>query len=175
MIEIPGVSGSLPDEAVPKADPQNKRSGDAKDKKLNDRQKARRMLLQALYQWEIARAPVHDILAEFLVYYKGKIDREFFKQVFPEVIAHVAQLDEMMQPWLDRDIKSLDPVELSLLRLGLYELAHRIDVPYKVVISEAVELAKVFGATDGHKYINGVLDRAAKQLRALEQRGTGRV
>jgi len=175
VIEIPGVSGSLPDEAVPKADPQNKRSGDAKDKKLNDRQKARRMLLQALYQWEIARAPVHDILAEFLVYYKGKIDREFFKQVFPEVIAHVAQLDEMMQPWLDRDIKSLDPVELSLLRLGLYELAHRIDVPYKVVISEAVELAKVFGATDGHKYINGVLDRAAKQLRALEQRGTGRV
>ncbi|MEX0738781.1 MAG: transcription antitermination factor NusB [Pseudohongiella sp.] len=142
---------------------------------MNERQKARRMLLQALYQWEIARAPVNDILAEFLVYYQGKIDREFFKQVFPEVVAHVAELDEMMRPWLDREIKSLDPIELSLLRLGLYELAHRIDVPYKVVINEAVELAKVFGATDGHKYINGVLDRAAKQLRALEQRGTGRI
>ncbi|MBC52545.1 MAG: transcription antitermination factor NusB [Gammaproteobacteria bacterium] len=133
------------------------------------------MLLQALYQWELARAPVTDIMAEFLVYYQGKIDREFFKQVFPDVIAHVSELDEMMQPWLDREIKALDPIELSLLRLGLYELAHRIDVPYKVVINEAVELAKVFGATDGHKYINGVLDRAARQLRALEQRGTGRV
>lgn len=175
MIEIPGVSGSLPDQAVPEADPQGKRSDDGKVKKLNERQKARRMLLQALYQWEIARAPVTDIMAEFLVYYQGKIDREFFKQVFPDVIAHVAELDEMMQPWLDREIKSLDPIELSLLRLGLYELAHRIDVPYKVVINEAVELAKVFGATDGHKYINGVLDRAARQLRALEQRGTGRV
>jgi len=175
VIEIPGVSGSLPDEAVPEADPQDKRGGDVKAKKLNERQKARRMLLQALYQWEIAHAPVQDILAEFLVYYQGKIDREFFKQVFPDVIVHVAELDEMMQPWLDRELKSLDPIELSLLRLGLYELAHRIDVPYKVVINEAVELAKVFGATDGHKYINGVLDRAARQLRALEQRGTGRV
>nr|WP_281201741.1 transcription antitermination factor NusB [Pseudohongiella acticola] len=142
---------------------------------MNERQKARRMLLQALYQWEIARAPVNDILAEFLVYYQGKIDREFFKQVFPDVISHVDELDEMLRPWLDREIKSLDPIELSLLRLGLYELAHRIDVPYKVVINEAVELAKVFGATDGHKYINGVLDRAARQLRELEQRGTGRI
>lgn len=175
MIEIPGVSGSLPDQAVPETDPQDKRGNDGKSKKLNERQKARRMLLQALYQWEIARAPVIDIMAEFLVYYQGKIDREFFKQVFPDVIAHVTELDEMMQPWLDREIKSLDPIELSLLRLGLYELVHRIDVPYKVVINEAVELAKVFGATDGHKYINGVLDRAARQLRALEQRGTGRV
>lgn len=175
MIEIPGISGSLPDEAVPESDPQDKRAGNGKSKKLNERQKARRMLLQALYQWQIARAPVSEIQAEFLVYYQGKIDRDFFKQVFPEVVSHVSELDEMMQPWLDREIKSLDPIELSLLRLGLYELAYRIDVPYKVVINEAVELAKVFGATDGHKYINGVLDRAAKQLRALEQRGTGRI
>ncbi|HBN13595.1 MAG TPA: transcription antitermination factor NusB [Pseudohongiella sp.] len=129
------------------------------------------MLLQALYQWQIARAPVNEIVAEFLVYYQGKIDREFFKEVFPAVIAHVDELDAMMQPLLDRELKSLDPVEISLLRLGLYELAHRIDVPYKVVINESVELAKVFGATDGHKYINGVLDRASKELRALERRG----
>ncbi|MDH7942452.1 transcription antitermination factor NusB [Pseudohongiella sp. SYSU M77423] len=138
---------------------------------MTDRQKARRMLLQALYQWQIARAPVNEIVAEFLVYYQGKIDREFFKEVFPAVIAHVDELDAMMQPLLDRELKSLDPVEISLLRLGLYELAHRIDVPYKVVINESVELAKVFGATDGHKYINGVLDRASKELRALERRG----
>lgn len=148
---------------------------EGKKKKLSDRQKARRMLLQALYQWEMARAPVNEILAEFLVYYQGKIDRDFFKEVFPQVVANAPGLDAMMAPWLDREMSALDPIELSLLRLGLYELEHRIDVPYKVVINEAVELAKVFGATDSHKYINGVLDRASKTLRVLEQRGSGRV
>jgi N utilization substance protein B len=148
---------------------------DGKKKKLSDRQKARRMLLQALYQWEMARAPVNEILAEFLVYYQGKIDRDFFKEVFPQVVAHAPALDEKMAPWLDRELSALDPIELSLLRLGMYELTHRIDIPYKVVINEAVELAKVFGATDSYKYINGVLDRASKDLRALEQRGTGRI
>lgn len=148
---------------------------DGKKKKLSERQKARRMLLQALYQWEMARAPVNEIMAEFLVYYQGKIDRDFFKEVFPQVVANVANLDAMMAPWLDREMAALDPIELSLLRLGLFELEQRIDVPYKVVINEAVELAKVFGATDSHKYINGVLDRASKTLRALEQRGAGRV
>lgn len=148
---------------------------DGKKKKLSERQKARRMLLQALYQWEMARAPVNEIMAEFLVYYQGKIDRDFFKEVFPQVVANVANLDAMMAPWLDREMAALDPIELSLLRLGLFELEQRIDVPYKVVINEAVELAKVFGATDSHKYINGVLDRASKTLRALEQRGAGRI
>ena len=149
--------------------------GEGKKKKLSERQKARRMLLQALYQWEMARAPVNDILAEFLVYYQGKIDRDFFREVFPQVVANAASLDAMMAPWLDREMTALDPIELSLLRLGLFELEQRIDVHYKVVINEAVELAKVFGATDSHKYINGVLDRASKTLRALEQRGAGRV
>lgn len=148
---------------------------DAAKKKLSERQKARRMLLQALYQWEMARAPVNEIAAEFLVYYQGKIDRAFFREVFPEVVKHVPELDEKMVQWLDREVSALDPIELSLLRLGLYELAHRIDIPYRVVINEAVELAKVFGATDSHKYINGVLDRASRELRALEQRGSDRV
>ena len=146
--------------------------GEPGQKKLSERQKARRMLLEALYQWEMARAPVNEIAAEFLVYYQGKIDREFFRQVFPEVVQNVPELDEQMVQWVDRELSALDPIELSLLRLGLYELTHRIDVPYKVVINEAVELAKVYGATDSHKYINGVLDRASKQLRALEQRGS---
>ena len=171
MIDIPGVSGSLPDQAEPVGEPEAA-AKNTKAKKLSERQKARRMLLQALYQWQIGRSPVNEIMAEFLVYYQGKIDREFFKEVFPEVIRHVQELDELMEPLLDRKLEALDPVEISLLRLGLYELAHRIDVPYKVVINEAVELAKVFGATDGHKYINGVLDKASKQLRALERGGT---
>ena len=74
--------------------------GEGKKKKLSERQKARRMLLQALYQWEMARAPVNDILAEFLVYYQGKIDRDFFREVFPQVVANAASLDAMMAPWL---------------------------------------------------------------------------
>jgi transcription antitermination protein NusB len=170
VIDIPGVSGALPDDVI--AADNVAAAGKVKAKKLTERQKARRMLLQALYQWEMARAPVTEIMAEFLVYYQGKIDREFFKQIFPEVVRHVVEIDELMAPLLDREVKSLDPVEISLLRLGLYELVHRIDVPYKVVINEAVELAKVFGATDGHKYINGVLDRASKELRALERSGS---
>jgi transcription antitermination protein NusB len=171
VIDIPGVSGSLPDQAEPVGE-REPAAKNIKAQKLSERQKARRMLLQALYQWHIARSPVNEIMAEFLVYYQGKIDRDFFKEVFPEVIKHVHELDEMMEPLLDRKLEVLDPVEISLLRLGLFELAHRIDVPYKVVINEAVELAKVFGATDGHKYINGVLDRASKQLRTLERGGT---
>lgn len=171
MIDLTGVNADNRDVSA-KADILD---DSGKKKKLSDRQKARRMLLQALYQWQIARAPVNEILAEFLVYYQGKIDRDFFKEVFPQVVAHASELDEQMAPWLDRELAALDPIELSLLRLGMYELVHRIDVPYKVVINEAVELAKVFGATDSHKYVNGVLDRAAKDLRALEQRGTQRI
>lgn len=160
--ETPG-SGQIkpiPERAVPAE----------KKKKLSERHKARRMILQALYQWQLARAPVSEIQAEFRAYYQGKIDWEFFIEVFPAVVSSVGQLDEMMRPMLDRAVESLDPVELSLLRMGLYELQHRIDVPYKVVINETVELAKVFGAAESHKYINGILDRAAKTLRALEQR-----
>jgi len=141
---------------------------DSKKIKLSDRQKARRMVLQALYQWELAGAPVSDIQAEFRGYYLGRIDWAYFNEVFPAIPPRVAELDAALTPLLDREMAALDPVELSLLRFGMYELLHRIDVPYKVVINECVELAKVFGATDGHKYINGILDRAARTIRTLE-------
>ena len=137
-------------------------------KKLSERQKARRMVLQALYQWQIAGATVSDIQAEFRSYYLGKIDWAYFNEVFPAIPPLVKELDEAMSQWLDRDIKDLDPIELCLLRFGMYELMQRIDVPYKVVINEHVELARVFGATDGHKYVNGILDKAARQIRTLE-------
>jgi N utilization substance protein B len=142
-------------------------------RKLSERHKARRMILQALYQWQMAGAPVNEIQTEFLAYYQGKIDRDYFREVFSAVVAEVDALDERIRPLLDREMKSLDPVELSLLRMGMYELASRMDVPYRVVINESVELAKDFGATDSHKYVNGILDRAAKDLRAVEQRGAG--
>jgi N utilization substance protein B len=141
---------------------------DSPKKKLSERQKARRMVLQALYQWELAGSAVSAIQAEFRSYYLGKIDWAYFNEVFPAIPPRVKELDDAMVQWLDRDIKDLDPIELCLLRFGMYELLHRIDVPYKVVINEHVELARVFGATDGHKYINGILDKAARQIRTLE-------
>lgn len=147
--------------------PTNK-DADSPKKKLSERQKARRMVLQALYQWELASASAADIQAEFRAYYLGKIDWVYFHEVFPGVVEKAAELDAAVTPLLDRAIGDLDPVELSLLRFGMYELLHRIDVPYKVVINESVELARVFGATDGHKYINGILDRAARSIRTLE-------
>lgn len=147
--------------------PTNK-DADSPKKKLSERQKARRMVLQALYQWELANASVADIQAEFRAYYLGKIDWVYFHEVFPAVVEKAAELDAAVTPLLDRAIGDLDPVELSLLRFGMFELLHRIDVPYKVVINESVELAHVFGATDGHKYINGILDKAARSIRTLE-------
>ena len=81
---------------------------------------------------------------------------------------HCGELERTFEPLLDRPLKDLTPIELTLLRMGTYELAHRIDVPFKVVINEAVSLAKKFGATDSHKYINGVMDKLAQQLRQIE-------
>lgn len=155
---VPNDKGPLP----AKAESENAK------KKLSERQKARRMVLQALYQWELAGAPVTDIQAEFRSYYLGKIDWAYFNEVFPAIPPRVQELDGALKPLLDREITALDPVELSLLRFGMFELLHRIDVPFKVVINECVELARVFGATDGHKYINGILDRAARNIRTLE-------
>lgn len=160
MIDSTIIRNKLPPSAQAKTE--------GSKKKLSERQKARRMVLQALYQWQLADAAVSDIQAEFRSYYLGKIDWAYFNEVFPAIPPCVKELDAAMLQWLDRDIKDLDPIELCLLRFGMYELLHRIDVPYKVVINEHVELARVFGATDGHKYVNGILDKAARQIRTLE-------
>lgn len=132
------------------------------------RRRARKLIMQALYQWHMAAGELIDIEAQFRAQNPGKIDWDFFHEVFPAIIANVEQLDQYMETFLDRSLSSLDPLEKALLRLGNYELTHRIDIPYRVVINESVELAKQFGATDSHKYINGVLDRMAPGLRAVE-------
>ena len=110
-----------------------------------------------------------DIAKQYREETEGKVDWDYFGEIFVEIPAQVEQLNEHLAPVIDRELKSLDPIEKALLYLGTYELAFRIDVPYRVVINECVELAKVFGATDGHKYINGVLDKLAKTLRAVER------
>lgn len=136
---------------------------------LAHRRKARRLLMQALYQWLIADGEALDIIKQFREENpSNKIDWEYFEEVLTAVPKEAAALDAYLVPLLDRALTALDPIEHALLYLGTYELAHRIDVPYRVVINEAVELAKMFGATDSHKYINGVLDKLAPVLRPLE-------
>ena len=134
-----------------------------------ERRKARHYGMQALYQWHMAGAAVSDIEAEFRTDYDfSYVDLEYFQSLLHKIPACLDELDEALEPLLDRKLKDLDPIELTLLRMGMYELIWRIDVPYKVVINEEVALAKKFGATDSHKYVNGVLDKAARQLRKVE-------
>ncbi|MFV0476694.1 MAG: transcription antitermination factor NusB [Parahaliea sp.] len=134
-----------------------------------ERRKARHYGLQALYQWYMAQAALNEIEAEFRTDYDfSHVDNDYFHAILHEVPAQIDELEAIFTPMLDRSLKELDPIERSLLRLGTWELARRIDVPYKVSINEAVSLAKKFGATDSHKYINGVLDKVARQLRQAE-------
>lgn len=133
------------------------------------RRKARHFGLQALYQWTLSGASVTDIEAEFRFDNDFRhTDGEYFSALLRGVTADVESLEMLFAPALDRALDELDPIERNLLRLGTFELRDRIDVPYKVVISEAVALAKKFGATDSHKYVNGVLDKIARDLRTVE-------
>lgn len=132
------------------------------------RRRARKLLVQALYQWIMSGTDVLEIELQFRLEHEGKIEWSFFNEILTAIPGELDRLDSLITPLLDRDISALDPVEKGLLYLGCFELANRIDVPYRVVINEYVELAKVFGATDGHKYINSVLDKLALELRALE-------
>jgi len=133
------------------------------------RRRARRLLLQALYQWQMSGADEADIERQFREDPTfARADGTFFHEVLRGVIANCAALDERLAPLLDRKVMELDRVELALLRMGVYELCHRPDVPFKVAIDEAVGLARVFGAEKSHGYINGVLDAVARAQRARE-------
>lgn len=133
------------------------------------RHKARRLAVQALYTWQMGGQDLSVIEADYAQDHDlGKLDADYFRELLHQVPAHLQELDAHLAPLLDRPIKEVDAVERAVLRLGAYELAYRLDVPYRVVINEAVKLAKVFGADQSHKYINGILDAAARQLRAVE-------
>ena len=134
-----------------------------------ERRKARHYGMQALYQWYMAGAPARDIEAEFRADYDfSHVDLEYFQDLLHGIPDCVDELEQLLVPLLDRGLEELDPIERTLLRMGAFELASRPDVPYKVVINEAVALARKFGATDSYKYINGVLDKLARQLRKVE-------
>lgn len=133
------------------------------------RSQARRHAVQAIYQWQMAGQDVGEIANQFLEEQALEgFDVPYFQDLLQGVPQHLCELDELLKPALDRAIESVDPVERAVLRLGTYELRYKPEVPYRVVINEAVELAKVFGAEQGHRYVNGVLDQVAKKARAGE-------
>ena len=144
-------------------------SRQAQQELIARRRKARHYALQALYQWHMAGATTTDIEAEFRTDYDfSVVDLEYFQALIHGVPPLVEELDSLLEPLLDRELRELDPIERSLLRMGGFELRDRIDVPYRVVINESVALAKKFGAAESYKYINGVLDKLARQLRGPE-------
>lgn len=133
------------------------------------RRKAREFALQGLYQWQLAGAGVDQVrkeLSEAPGY--DRADAEYFKQLISGCIETAPELERLLTPYLDRRYAELTPIERSILLLGCYELVYRPEVPFRVVINEAVELAKSYGGTDAHKYVNGVLDKLASQTRAAE-------
>lgn len=133
------------------------------------RSKARRNAVQALYQWQLTGADVSSIEQQFLVEHDMEnVDVDYFRELLREVPLHLHELDDHLIEYLDRPIDEVDPVERAILRMSTYELEFRLDVPYKAVINEGVEMAKTFGAEHGHKYVNGILDRVARKLRSVE-------
>lgn len=137
------------------------------------RRRARRALVQAVYQWQMSDADTSVVEEEFLAAEAlVKADVEFFQELLRGVLQHSDEVDVLFAPLLDRSLASLDQVELAILRLGAFELKNRIDVPYRVVIDEYVQLARLFGAEDSYKYINGVLDRLAGDIRKIERHGS---
>lgn len=135
------------------------------------RRKSREAALQGLYQWKLSGTDAELIESQFRQDEDfSRLDEAYFVKLLQGAIAESRQLEEFLQPHLDRPFSELSPVEASILLLGAFELEHLQDVPYRVVINEAVELAKLYGGTDGHKYVNGVLDKLASRLRPSESK-----
>lgn len=133
------------------------------------RHNARELLVQALYQWQITGHDRAELVRQFHQRPDYEhVDQEFFDEALPAVLTARESLETKAAEFADRPLTQLDPVERGILLLGFYELRDRVEIPFRVVINEAVDLAKRFGAEDGHKYVNAVLDRAALELRPAE-------
>lgn len=135
------------------------------------RSRSRRRALQAVYAWQLSGAGERDLIAQFAHEQAHEVaDLEYFEDLVRGVLRHVAQLDEALAPYVDRTLEEVDPIERAALRIAAYEFVHRPDVPYRVVINEAIDSTKRFGSEHGHTYVNGVLDKAAAALRSVEAR-----
>jgi len=147
---------------------------DRKSKGAGARTRARELMVQALYQKQIAAHSTSELISQFheQVAYE-RVDKTYFDEQFPAISKSQDELETKIDALIDRPLEQLDPVELAILLIGVYELESRIDVPYRVVINECVNLAKRFGSIEGHKYINACLDLAAKSLREIEIQAQG--
>jgi N utilization substance protein B len=139
------------------------------------RSRARRRALQALYAWQMSNSPIDKVIEQFRSEQDMEIaDLEYFEALVRGVVQHADELDEVLSKYIDRTMAQVDPIERAVLRIAGFELRYRPDVPYRVVINEAIETTKRFGAEHGHTYVNGVLDRAAGEWRAAEIQGARR-
>ena len=137
------------------------------------RARARRYAMQALYQWDLSGSDLPLIREQFLVNEDfSRADQAYFIELLSKLPAQADVIDDSIAEYINRPLVQLDPVERAILRIGMYELLQRSDIPYRVVINEAVQLAKKFGAEQGHTFVNGVLDKAASKLRRGEYRNT---
>lgn len=136
---------------------------------IKQRQRARKIAVQAIYQHLISDAALSEIEAQFrAIHGDGRTDLDYFCRLFYGVKERQSRLDAALLPFLDRPIDSINPTELVVLRLGAFELMEVLEVPYRVILDESINLSKTFGAQDGHKYVNGILNQLAKQVRTTE-------
>ena len=133
------------------------------------RGKSRRLAMQAIYQWQMTGASITGIKQQFFdENNSSKIDTEYFSELVSGVATNLSELDGLLEKYMTRTIESVDPVERAILRLGAYEFVNRLDVPYRVVLNEAVNIAKEFCAEKSHAFVNAVLDKVAKEIRHIE-------
>jgi N utilization substance protein B len=137
--------------------------------KPSPRRKARELAVQAVYSWQLSQNAVTDIEVSFISENsKRRFDIEYFQELLRGVTQNITAIDEVISPFVDRPLDEIDHIEKSILRVAVYELKFCLDVPYRVVINEAIELAKIFAAEDSHKFVNGVLDKTVKIVRPEE-------
>lgn len=136
---------------------------------ISGKRRARKLALQALYQWLMSGHELSEIEAQFRVANNmEKVDAEYFCRILHGVPAHLSSIEDTIRPFLDRPIEGLNPIELSVLRLGTFELLHCPEIPYRVILDESISLTKEFGSQEGYRYVNGVLNNLARQTRAIE-------
>jgi N utilization substance protein B len=140
------------------------------------RTNARKAAVQALYQWQMAGQNLGEIERQFLEDERLKdAQKSYFVELFYGVPKNLEAIDQALSEFVDRPVDTIDPVERAILRIGVYELLHRLDMPYRVVLNEGINLAKYFGADGSHKYVNGILDKVAQQKRAMEIKSKAKV
>ena len=133
------------------------------------RHRARKLALQALYQWQMAATDLIELNDQYIVEMNPKkVDIDYFRILVDGITQSASALDQTLSGYLDREFEQVGPIELTILRIGIYELKNRLEVPYRVVMNEAIELCKTYGPEQSHKYINGILDKITKETRQLE-------